>query len=122
MTKAELTEIVKYFLQKDEGGLSSTQIFVWGLVAAAGTGLIIWAVKSVIKTIKLENRAMIASSEKGIDKLIVIQEMHVEELSDVKKQQIKAGLERSKMLDAIGENTKELKDHRERIEKIEDKG
>jgi hypothetical protein len=119
MTKAELldsnTQLLDLVSQiLTEEGMTATDMFFWGIAVSVIGFLLVVGGISVKKTLKLEVGAMITSSKEGIDALIAIQELHVEELVDVKKQQVKAGIERSRMLDT-------LENHEGRIESVEKK-
>lgn len=117
MTKSELLDSNSQLLELvskiiTEEGMTATDMFFWGIAISVIGFLLVWGGITAKNTIKLEVGAMITSSKEGIDKLIMIQEIHVEELTEVKEQQVKAGAERTRMLDR-------LENHEGRIEKIE---
>jgi len=114
MTKAESLELLKYMIEKDDG-MSATQIFLWGLVAAAFLTLMAWGVTAVIKTIKLETKAMVDSSTEGFEVLVKSNDMHIEELMGVKK-------DTHEILITLARHDGEIKNQDKRIIKLEEKG
>ena len=126
MTKSELLDSNEQLLGLvsklvTEEGMTSTEIFIWGLVATAITGLVIWGVNAVVKTIKLETRAMVESSKSGVDVLVKSHEMHIEELMEVKERQDLAGEERTKILIRMEKHDGKIRNHNQRIDKLEKK-